>query len=360
MKSFILVVLTLAVGISISSCKKHSDAPSTSASSSSSGTPRPPASVGPYLYVGALYPTGIYWKISLSEPNSKPIYDTLANAGGITSIVTSGRDVYVAGQRGGYWKNDTLIPVTGASGISYITLLGSTVYAAGWGTYGNSAYWIGNTEINTENTFGRSVFPYEGTSELSLSGIVASASNTFVSGSLWFENEPFSPDSAAQGSFGLLWNNGSLQLFGSGGSASFLSAVNVVTVGVAVSGTDVYVAGRYPDTTFAGGFWKNGVWNPIAKGTFVPNSIVTIGGTVYMPGSYYNRTSITQQAAVWANGVLTNLGGASATSVAVYGSDVYILGMDNNGNNVIWKNGAVFDTLGPANTMSATVLAIGQ
>jgi len=357
MKNFILVFLTLAVGISISSCKKHSDAPSTL---TSPGTPHPPASVGPYLYVGALYPTGIYWKISLSEANSKPIFDTLANAGGITSIVASGKDVYVAGQRGGYWKNDTLIPVTGASGIDYITLLGSTVYAAGWDIYSNSAYWAGNTEINIENTFGRSLFPYQMTSTLSISGIAASASNIFVAGSLFFENEPYSPDSAAQGNFGLLWNNGGLQLFGSGGGASFLSAVNVATVGVAVSGTDVYVAGRYPDTTFAGGYWKNGVWNPIAKGTFVPNSIVTIGANIYMPGYYYNRTNFTQQAAYWENGTLTNLGGISATSVAVYGSDVYILGIDNNGNNVIWKNGAVFDTLGTADTMSATVLVVGQ
>jgi hypothetical protein len=65
------------------------------------------------------------------------------------------------------------------------------------------------------------------------------------------------------------------------------------------------------------------------------------------------------QAAYWQNGHLTNLNGASAVMVTIYGSDVYVLGQDNSGNIVVWKNGNLFKTLNGAIIGNVTCMAIG-
>jgi len=41
-------------------------------------------------------------------------------------------------------------------------------------------------------------------------------------------------------------------------------------------------------------------------------------------------------------------------------NDVYALGIDNNNNNVVWKNGAIFVTIGPASTELTTSMVIGN
>jgi hypothetical protein len=109
----------------------------------------------------------------------------------------------------------------------------------------------------------------------------------------------------------MLWKNGGLHLLGRG---VLLSAVYKSTAGVAVVDSNVYIAGQYPDTTFAGGYWKNGVWTPINNGSFTPSSIAAIGGKVYIPGYTYIRApgSFTQRAAYWVDGTLVPLDGLVA------------------------------------------------
>jgi len=324
----------------------------------------PPAVTGPYLYVGGgTFNKGIYWKTSLSQKVAQSIPDTVANAGSITSVITSGSDVYLTGQAGGYWKNNFFVPVTGASNIVHLALSGTDVYTAGIDNMVDLAYWKNNTETDIQNTINRnSQFPYQGGGSNSLSGIALSGSNVLVTGILSFENEPGSPNTPPEGGYGLLWTNGNLQLYGQGYP---ISAVDqFTTVGVAVSGSDVYVAGRMPAVNYPGGYWKNGVFNSINNGAFISSSIITNGTDVYITGFTNVRplsASSPQQAAYWKNGTFATIaGGSSATAIAINGTDVYILGIDSNGNNVVWKNGSLFETLGSASSQLATCIAIGS
>lgn len=357
MKNTIQLVMVLAVGLMLSSCKKENTAKTLP-------PPIPITETGPYLYVGgSTYINGLYWKISLYQNLGNPAPDTVANSRNISAILTSGEDVYMAGQTGGYFKNDSFVAITGASNIQYIALSGIGLYATGFDNFGNLAYWQNNSEVNLENTIGRNLFPYEATSVYGITGLALSSQNqnVLISGSLFFENEPFTPDSAAQGNFGLLWNNGGLSVYGPG---ALVSATFSPTAGVSAVGSDVYVAGTFPsgaDRADSGGYWKNGVWNSINNGSFHPSSIASFGSDVYIPGSTYTLTPTwSQQAAYWKNGTLVQLNGAAATAITVYGSDIYVLGVDQNNNNVVWKNGALFETLGSAGTSLATCLAIGQ
>lgn len=351
----LIICMASFLTISIVGCKKDDK---------STIKTTPPTVTGPYLYVGGgTNNKGIYWKTSLSQKVVKSIPDTVANAGYINSVVTSGSDVYLTGEAGGYWKNNAFIPVTNSSNIVHLTLSGSDVYTAGFDNMVNLAYWDNNTETNLQNTVNRnSQFPYQGESDISLSGIALSGTSVLVTGILSFENEPGSPNIPAEGGYGLLWTNGNLQLFGLGYQIS--ATDQYTTVGVAVSGNDIYVAGRMPAANYPGGYWKNGVFNTINNGAFISSSITTNGTDVYIAGFTNVRplSPLTpQQAAYWKNGTFVSIpGGSTATAIAVSGSDVYVLGIDNNNNNVVWKNGAVFETLGSALTQLATCIAIGN
>lgn len=316
---------------------------------------------GPYLYVGGSTTSGgFYWKTSLSQSVAHFTTDTISGAGRINAIVTLGSDVYITSQAAGYWKNNTFVPITGASSIFYLALSGNNVYTAGYDNTASLAYWINNAETNLGNTIGRNLFPYQGVATYGLSGIAVSGSNALVTGSLFFENEPFTPDTARSGNFGLLWTNGSVHLFGQG---YFITSFYNNTAGVVVSGNDIYVAGVIPDYTRAGGYWKNGVWSSINNGGFYPASITSSGSDVYISGYTYTRTPSFSQlgGAYWKNGQLFNFSAASTIiAVAVNGTDMYVLGVDYNRNNVVWKNGTVFETLGSTATESATCMTVGN
>lgn len=345
-RPWIAVLIVLAL---LASCHKSSDKPA----------PQPaltPIPTGPYLYVGGgtVSHQGIYWKSQLNHP--LPVAaDTVKNANIITSMISTEEGLYFAAQTAGYWKNDSFIVIPDALQIAYLAVSGPTVYAAGLDKYIDITYWAGNTENDLATTFNRTRFPDEGVLSCGVSGIAVSAGNVYVTGYLFFENEPFTPDSVANGSFAMLWTNGSLQTYGPGVP---LSAVYQSTVGVALVGNDIYVAGHYPDTTYAGGYWKNGSWNPIANGTFLPSAIAANGNSVYMPGNYWSRGTYTAGAAYWVDGKLVPIDGAYALAITFFQSDVYILGVDNNSNVVVWKNGEVFETIGPSASLIATSIAI--
>ena len=332
----------------LASCHKSTDMPGQQPTLT-------PLSVGPFLYVGGgtLSNQGIYWKSQLNHP--VPVADTLKNANVITSMVGTQDGLYFAAQTAGYYKDTSFIALPAALFVRYLALSGPTIYAAGTDQSANLAYWVGNNDNNLENSFGRARYPDEGIATFNLTGIAASGGHVYVTGCLFFENEPFTPDSVVNGSFAMLWTDGSLQTYGPGES---LSAVYQSTAGVAVAGNDVYVAGRYPDTTYAGGYWKNGSWNPIANGTFLPSAIAASGNSIYMPGNYWSRGSYTNGAAYWVDGKLVPLNGAYALAITFFQSDIYILGVDNNSNVVVWKNGEVFETIGPSSDLIVTSIAI--
>lgn len=353
MKTLTLPLLMLIAGVSFTSCRKHTSSPDNTGDNS--------PTQGPYLYVGGntINAKAAYWKKSLSQPNTITLRDTLTDGKNITSIVTSGSDIYMSvfGTNGGYWKNNTLVTLPNCSSVSNITLSGTTVYASGWDKMLNLAYWIGNTKYTLDNPY--NLFPDMGVGSSGLTGIALSGPNVLVSGSLSVSNRLGAPANALDGDFGMVWANGNLSLLGKGGLPIFNYHS---TVGIAVAGADVYVAGRFPDTTHVGGYWKNRVWDNVNNGAFLPSSIITSGSDVYIAGATYTRNPVySQQAAYWVNGNLIQLTGSVATAIAVDGQDVYILGIDNNNKVVVWKNGNnVFTTIGSDPDVGADCIAIGN
>jgi hypothetical protein len=166
--------------------------------------------------------------------------------------------------------------------------------------------------------------------------------------------------STLPGLYETLWMNGNIQIL-----YHDYWNVNVAytsTVGVASSGSDIYVAAQMTTDSAnknSGGYFKNGNWNNINNGAFRPNSIYASGNDVYISG--YTFTSYTDAtAAYWKNGDLVPLDGAATLATTAYGSDLYILGVDNNNNYVGWKDGTVIETLGTGSAMSLTSIAIAK
>jgi hypothetical protein len=329
------------------------------------------AVTGPYLYIGG---KGAYWKISLSAANPALVVNTLKNGGAISSLITSGKDVYIAAQTAGYYKNGVFVPVTNASGIEYLALSDTTVVATGFDNTGQIGYWEYNSEIsiNIANIALGITSPTPGARgaiAIALSGIAVSGINVYLSGGMNFTAQPTPPDTAPTGNYDILWSNGAPQYFGPAqGQVQVDNSAGLsggyTTAGVAVIGNDVYVAGVVPDYSFDGGYWKNGTFNSINNGAFHPLAILPLGNDLYIPGYTYTGTGSTYsiQGAYWKNGTLISfpLAVGGINSVAVNGTDIYLLGIDSNNNYVVWKNGLVFETLGSAAVLSVNCMAIGN
>jgi hypothetical protein len=115
--------------------------------------------------------------------------------------------------------------------------------------------------------------------------------------------------------------------------------------GITVSGSDVYWLGD-------SAYWKNGVVMPV-PGAAGLSSIFVSGSDVYLTGfTAASHSSATAAAVYWKNGVMTNLTqnvanvtAASANSIYVLNSDVYVAGCLAVNNQpaagVYWKNGVV-------------------
>ena len=113
---------------------------------------------------------------------------------------------------------------------------------------------------------------------------------------------------------------------------------------IAVFGNDVYVAGY--DGRVAK-YWKNGVAVSLNDGTEVASafSVMVSGSDVYVAGTIYNAQSNNYSSLYWKNGVATNQSilassySSIISSVIVSGSDVYATGVTQNQSAVYWKNG---------------------
>lgn len=339
-------ILTVVVFVLSTSCNKNTDKPL---------PPFTPVPTGPFLYVGGgtTNHQGIYWKTQLNHP--VPVADTVMNANVITHMISADDGLYFAAQTGGYWKDDSFVAVPDALQIAYVAVSGNTVYAAGLNKYIDIAYWAGNVEADLRNTYTKARYPDQSVVSFGVSGMAVTGGNVYVAGYMSFENYPGTPDSVISGSFALLWTNGNMQPYGPG---ALLSSYDQITKGVAIAGNDVYVAGHYPDTTYAGGYWKNGVWNSIAGGTFLPSAIATNGTSVCIPGNYWARGSYTQGAAYWLDGKLNPLGGAYALAATYFNSDIYIVGVDYQNDIEVWKNGNRFETIGSAANLIATSIVV--
>ena len=348
------IVIITAILLS-GACKKSSP-------SSVQPTPAPPETP-PFLYIGGTSDSkGIYWKFSLSDTSASVIADTVENSTNISSIVFSDSTRYMVGGSAGYWKNKSFVPVPGALQLDLLAVSGTNVYTEGEDISFNFAQWTNNTELANltsamDGFFTRADLSYGWT------GMAVSGFNVLVSGTLVVEGIPQGPDSAIYAGFGVLFTNGAAQLMPYTNYTLFGGDLYHWTVGVAVSGTDTYVAGTLADTIAVpkGGYWKNDVWNSINNGLFHPLAIASSGSNVAITGYTltvpWNPSLI--QAAYWQNGNLTTFNGTQGEMVAVYGSDVYVLGSDNNGKIVVWKNGSLFKTLDGIISGSVSCIAVG-
>ena len=94
----------------------------------------------------------------------------------------------------------------------------------------------------------------------------------------------------------------------------------------------------------------------------MPTCITSGGNDIYI-GGYTNNPAVTQtsQGVYWKSGTLVSIANATRLiAMVIDNNDVYALGIDNNNNNVVWKNGIVFVTIGPASSQLATSIAIGN
>lgn len=217
-----------------------------------------------------------------------------------------------------------------------------TVYLAGYrvtGTYYTATYWKDGiaTELTSETLGSRA------------QAIAVSGDTVYVVGS----------QRQGLNSVAVLWTNGVPTILTDG-------TKNGSAAGIVVSGSDVYVVGGEIGFDAVGNavsiaeYWKNGVrimLPPMTPGDELQASSIAISGSdVYVagsesfttqtgPSSYYSG----QAATYWKNGVPVTLPGSSilagAYSVFISGNDVYLSGAScvlyapNCEQPVYWKNG---------------------
>ena len=274
--------------------------------------------------------------------------------------------VYMAANTPGYWKGETFIPVNGASAIQYLALNNNTIAMAGQDNSFELACWVNGTETNLMNTFNRTVYPNQGFMVYGFSGMTLSGNEVVISGS--YDSSRTNPSRARPDGRQFInlrpglyegnppWVNGNIQIL-------YHDYWNIdvdytSTVGVVSTGNDIYVAAQMTSdsgTNNSGGYFKNGNWNSINNGSFRPNSVYASGTDVYIAGYTYTFPPYSNfKAAYWKNGGLVPIDGIATKAITTFGNDLYILAIDGNGNYVVWKNGAVIETLtGSASTLNS-------
>lgn len=251
---------------------------------------------------------GLYWKNGISDYLNLPSFPS--------SITISNNDIYITGSshyldgtggNAGYLKNGYKVELPGGTYGALSTALavsGNDVYVAGIGITGNiyystqnyiAKYWKNGNVINlTDGTNGAQAW-----------SIAVSGNDAYVAGMEW--NGKSYQDASGntyKKSVAKYWKNGNGVILTDGTEDAF-------TTSIAVSGTDVYVAGTE--------------WN---------------GKSYQIQGSsYIYRKSI---AKYWKNGKAVTLTDgtedAEVKSIAVSGNDVYVAGIVN-GYATYWKNG---------------------
>jgi hypothetical protein len=145
-------------------------------------------------------------------------------------------------------------------------------------------------------------------------------------------------------------NNGVGKVWKNGVSESLYDSEGREMTDMVIVGKDIYVCGNDYNRAiqrYLPVYWKNGVKYPLEANAglgYTAMSIASSGSDVYIVGRQQNSNSLPFMA-VWKNGKLVKSpvesAGSLATAVTVVGSDVYITGYDQ-GEKVwkYWKNGS--------------------
>ena len=290
-----------------------------------------------------------YWK------NGKPVnltertYDYGPDAAASTSIAVSGADVYVTGYQrscgslrcgdlGRFWKSGISVSLDLPTYPSSLVVSNNDIYIAGSsgyleGTGGNAAYLKNEVKIELPSGSAGSI-----STAIAVSGNDVYVAGIGITGSIY--NGP-------QKYIAKYWKNSQPVILTDGTNGAQVWSI-------AISGTDAYVAGMdwngksYQDASgntykkSVAKYWKNSQPVILTDGTedAFANSIAVSGTDVYVAGTEWNgRKSI---AKYWKNGKAISLTDATedaqAKSIAISGNDVYVAGTVN-GYATYWKNG---------------------
>jgi hypothetical protein len=270
----------------------------------------------------------------------------------VHSIFINGMDLYAAGislsgSKATIWKNGipTILPPTAPSDIS----IARSVYVAG-----TDVYVAGSVSTTGGASYIATIWK---------NGIAATLSNGKHANSVYVTGSDIHVAGVTDGANNMaaVWKNGIATNLNSG---SYGNSVYVVDNDVYVAGFGPNVSGSYT----AAKYWKNNTLINLTDGS-APASALSIfvsGTDVYVCGfeSINAQSGANKKAKVWKNGVATNLtdgtNNAVANSVFVLGSDVYVTGTENIGaviNFKIWKNGLATN-FASSNTGSANSIFV--
>jgi len=236
--------------------------------------------------------------------------------GGFTdSCTVTVEGAYIAGQyesSGGgyiacYWRNGSKHDLPGENGITY------SVEVDNGDVYASGCY--GPEDVETACYWKNGArqdldnVPVGTTGSLAF-GLAVSGSDLYIAG-LYTD--------AGDISHACYWKNGIRQdLPGTDGAA----------YGIFVSGTDVYVSGSYMDAAFVACYWLNGTKHDLVGSDAQAVGIVVDSGDVYISGMFDYDTQ-TPEVCYWKNGTKNDLpgdNGADGYWLTISGTKVYIAG----------------------------------
>jgi hypothetical protein len=226
---------------------------------------------------------------------------------GLTANTTYHVRAYATNSIGTAYGNDVTF-ITNNSSSPDVYVAGATLHAV----TGNLVATLWKNGVPTYLT--------DGTKDFEAHGVLISGTDVWV-----FGREAIGAGSNDEGK---VWKNGAPFDFGGCGSGYVL--------GMFVSGTDVYIAGKCTSTP-AGSFsiWKNGVVVATVTGISNrgPNALFVSGSDIYFSG-----TDGTDQV-LWKNGVTTTISNAPVpigwdNSVFVSGADTYVAFNGDDPNNI--------------------------
>lgn len=246
----------------------------------------------------------------------------------VTDVYSVGFKVINSQRVAVYWKNGIQVNINSDVNSSFngIAVVDTDVYLAGRSAAGA--------------TFWKNGKPFYMAADLSeLYAIAVSGNEVCVAGRVWQQNEQYGRAA--------YWING-VETDLTDGSAP--AAINSIVI----SGTDVYLAGYYNQGQNANTWgepvaacWKNQTLLPLDSAAASAPTGATATGVAVNGSDVYVTGYIGFTAALWKNGALQTLKHNSGSpaysfgfSVALNGGDVFVSGSDVN-EAAFWQNGAV-------------------
>jgi len=263
--------------------------------------------------------------------------------------------IYVAGAESYgipvYWVNGgvNLLPASQTGVTTDISISGTDTCFSGTLAGSIPVYWKNNVQVTLPLVTGSQGFT---------SGIVEAGGNVYTSGT---------EQDASGNNIAMYWQNQTaVQLTDTSTTAN--------TSGIAVSGSDVFVAGNMAnlqDYIYHATLWKNGVKDilPDSGSGSSAFRVTLVNSDVYVAGKIITGSTSNSIPAYWKNDTLKllNLGPGEqgvAVSVAVSGSDVFAAGYVNRSGISVatyWKNGVpIYLTDGTQNGSASDIFILGS